>query len=615
VRTGFIALFGLAGAVVLARGGMAHAAQDDPVFLGKPLSQWVADARGPQSAEDRARTIEALALAAEKGEGTVRVRAADTLATFGPAAKTAAPALAKALEDGVTWVRVAARDALCAIGPAAVPVVVETLERGKEPVRVQAALVLRAMGADARDAIPALKKALQDASPAIRSAAADALKEIEGRPDAPPQKSAHDTTPGSITPRATRPIRGKPGDWTQFRGPGRDGLCHETGLLQTWPEGGPKLLWRLNGLGTGFSSVSIVGSRLFTMGDRAGEESAKAQFILAFDLAARKELWATRVGPPHTDGPRCTPTVDGNLLYALGTDGDLVCAEAATGKVRWHKHLAKDFGGKMMSIWKYSESPLVDGDRLVVTPGGKDAALVALDKKTGELLWKCAVPELGEKGKDGAGYSSAVVAEIAGVRQYVQLVGRGVVGIEAATGKFLWGYNRIANTVANIPTPVVRGDHVFVATAYNTGCALLKIIRDGDRFRAEEVYFLGPRAFENHHGGVVLVGDYLYGGSGTNKGEPVCIELPTGRIAWRAKAPAPGSAAVLYADGGVLFRYDRGPVVLLEATPEAFRVKGQFMPPAAKGPAWPHPVIHGGRLYLRHDDLLLCYDVRAERKE
>ena len=603
-------LLGAAAAGCLAAWAAAPQGEaEDPAFLGRPLSTWIADARKAQGEQDRAKTVAALARAAEKGQGTVRVRAADALAALGPAAQAAAPALATVLADDVTWVRVAAREALCAIGPPAVPAVLEAFLKAPEAVRVQAALVFRSMGADAKGAIPALKKALDDPSPRIRSIAAEVLREVEAAMEAPPATAR---PAESTVPLATRPALGKPGEWAQFRGPNRDGLCAETGLLGEWPEGGPKLLWRLEGLGTGFSSVSIAGGRLYTMGDRAAEGGAKGQFVLAFDLASRKELWAARIGPPHTDGPRCTPTVDGEFLYALGTEGDLACLEAATGKLRWQKNLVKDFGGQMMSMWKYSESPLVDGERLIVTPGGKEAALVALDKRSGQLLWKCAVPELGEKGRDGAGYASAVVAEIAGVRQYVQLLGRGVVGVEAATGRFLWGYNRIANPTANIPNPVVRGEHVFVTTAYNTGSALLRIVRDGAAFKAEEVYFLGPRELENHHGGVVLVGDYLYGGSGTNRGEPVCIELPTGRIAWRARPPAPGSAAVLYADGRVLFRYDRGAVVLAEATPEAFRIRGQFTPPTGKGPAWPHPVIHEGKLYLRHDNLLLCYDLRTE---
>lgn len=402
-------------------------------------------------------------------------------------------------------------------------------------------------------------------------------------------------------------------DWPQFRGPHRDGKCEETGLLQEWPEGGPTLLWKLTGLGRGYSTVSIVGGKLYTMGDRKAEGGEEAQFVLAFDLASRKELWATPIGPLHSDGgPRCTPTVDGELLYVVGTDGDLACLETATGKIRWQKSFARDFDGKMMSVWKFSESPLVDGEKLVCTPGGKEATIVALDKKTGEVVWKCAVPEIGDRGRDGAGYTSMVAADIEGTRQYVQILGRGAVGVDAQTGKFLWGYNRIANTVANIPTPLVRENSVFVTTNYRTGSALLKIAKEGDGFKAVEAYFLSFRDFENHHGGVVLVGDSVYGGSGNKSGTPVCLDFMTGKIRWKKKTLSKGSAAVLYADGNLIFRYEDGLVALIGASPDEFRVKGTFKAAVVDGPAWPYPVIHDGKLYLRAHNTLMCYDVKAK---
>ena len=409
------------------------------------------------------------------------------------------------------------------------------------------------------------------------------------------------------------------GDWPQFHGPNRDAKCTETGLLREWPEGGPKLLWQAEGLGKGYSTVSITGGKIFTMGDRTppGESvppaagDAETQFVIALDLNTRNELWATPIGPPHNDGPRCTPTVDGDLLYAIGTSGDLACLETATGKVRWRKNFGDDFGGKMMSGWKFSESPLVDGEKLVCTPGGEDATFVALDKRTGELIWKSALPSIGQRGKDGAGYSSMIAAEIDGVRQYIQILGRGAVGIDAKTGKFLWSYNRVANRVANIPTPVVRGNHVFVTTSYKTGSALLKLTRNGDAFDAEEIYFLGPREFENHHGGVVLIGEHIYGGDGQNNGTPVCLEFMTGKICWKPKAPGSGSAAVLYSDGHLYFRYQNGLMALIEATPEEFRLKGTFRTAVKLGNSWPHPVIHQRKLYLRDQDVLMCYDVRA----
>jgi outer membrane protein assembly factor BamB len=538
----------------------------------------------------------------------VRVAAADALGAMGTAAKAAVPDLVRGLADEDFWTGSAVADALSAVGEPAVPALIEVVENGQGTARLRAMIALGGIGPTAKAASPALRKALQDKTPRIRDVAAQALEAVEGGVEKGrgPQSAARITSRAAVLP-SFEP--GGPGDWPQFHGPRRDALCSETGLLTKWPAGGPRLLWTWKGAGRGYSSVSIVQGKLYTMGDRADGDS-ESQFVLALDLATHKETWAARVGPPHADGPRCTPTVDGDLLYALGTDGDLVCLETATGKERWRKSFVKDFGGEMMSMWKFSESPLVDGDRLVCTPGGKDASLVALNKKTGEVIWKSRLPDLGTKGKDGAGYSSAVVAEFDGVRQYVQVVGRGAVGVAADTGKFLWGYNRIANDVANIPTPIVRGNYVFVTTSYNTGAALLKISRKGEGFVAEEVYYLDPSRFENHHGGVILVGDYLYGGHGANRGQPVCIHLPTGEIAWKAKQPFPGSAAVLYADRHVIFRYDRGDVALVEATPQEFRVRASFKPVTSDGPAWAHPVIHDRKLYLRHASLLACYDLR-----
>jgi len=402
-------------------------------------------------------------------------------------------------------------------------------------------------------------------------------------------------------------------DWPQFRGPDRDGKCAETGLLKEWPKGGPKLLWKVSGLGRGFSDIAIVGGKFYTMGDRTPSGEDEGQFVLAFDLQSRKELWATRIGPPYAEsggGPRCTPTVDGELLYVVGTEGDLACLDAASGKIVWKKSFAKDFGGKMMSMWKYSESPLVDGEKLVCTPGGKQAMMVALDKKTGQLIWQCAVPPLGNRGKDGAGYASMIAAELDGVRQYVQTIGRGVIGVDAQTGKFLWGYNKIANNVANIPTSLARDGNVFVTTSYETGSALLKPAHGSDTWDAKEVYFLKYRDFENHHGGIVLVGDYVYGGSGRNSGALVCLDFKTGKIAWRQKPVGKGSAALLYADGHLIFRYEDGTMALVEANPKEFKLKGTFKTALVNGKSWPYPVIHDGKLYLRDQDDLMCYDIR-----
>ncbi len=406
-------------------------------------------------------------------------------------------------------------------------------------------------------------------------------------------------------------------DWPCFRGPKQNAICAETGLLKEWPVGGPKLLWKMDGTGKGYSSVSIAGQRLFTMGDLPvpNEDDLRRkpvdrQFVIAVNLETREIAWKTEIGPPHKDGSRCTPTIDERRAFALGTAGDIICVATDTGETVWSGNLEKDFGGKMMSGWRWSESPLIDGEKVLFTPGVKSAAIVALNKRTGELIWKTEMPDLGPKGKDGAGYSSMLVSEGCGVRQYVQLLGRGVVGVDAHTGKFLWGYNRVANGVANITTPVVSGDYVFASTQYSTGSACLKLEHKGDDITAEEMYWLSDKEFQNHHGGVILVGGHLYGGTNKNGGPPTCIELKSGKILWQEKAPARGSAAYLYADGRFIVRYDSGLVTLVEATPAGHRIVSRFTPEKPDGPAWPHPVINAGKLYLRHNDLLMCYDVK-----
>jgi len=408
-------------------------------------------------------------------------------------------------------------------------------------------------------------------------------------------------------------------DWPQWRGPGRDGKSPETGLLQSWPEGGPPLAWKATGLGAGFSSVAVAGERIYTLGDYGD-----AQYAIALARDGGGLVWKTPIGPAWNDeflGPRSTPTVDGDRVYVLGTEGELHCLEAATGVKVWSRSLTKEFGGKMMSIkgtdWKFSESPLVDGDRVIVTPGAKDAALAALDKRTGKETWRTALPaQLGERGADGAAYSSIVISKGAGVKQYVQLLGRGAVGVDAESGRFLWGYNRIANDVANIPTPLVDGDRVFVSTGYGTGAALLELRKTEGGVAATEVYFLDPDTMQNHHGGMILHGGHVYSGTAHNKGLPLAVELATGKVAWGpVRNAGTGSAAVAYGDGRLYLRYQNGLVLLVEATPEAYREHGSITLADVTHPSWPHPVISGGRLYLREQDALYCYDIARPAPE
>ncbi|HQU45263.1 MAG TPA: PQQ-like beta-propeller repeat protein [Pirellulales bacterium] len=396
-------------------------------------------------------------------------------------------------------------------------------------------------------------------------------------------------------------------EWPQWRGPNRDGISPETDLLDKWPKDGPPLVWKATGLGDGYSSVSVVDGKIYTLGRKDGKEQ-----IVALDGADGQILWRAPTG--GRDSPNGTPTVEGGRVYAVGHQGDLICADVADGRVLWQKNFGRDFGGKMMSGWGFSESPLVDGDRLLCTPGANDAMIVALDKQSGGTIWKAAMPgNVGPRGKDGAAYSSIVVSNGAGVKQYVQLIGRGVIGVRADDGEMLWGYNAIANDTANIPTPIVHGDYVFCSSGYGTGAALLKLEKQGDGVRADEKYFLKPNVMQNHHGGMVLVGDFVYCGNGHNQGFPLCVNRRTGEVAWQpGRGPGQESAAIAYADGNLYFRYQNGVMALIEASPKSYKLRSKFELPGTGQPSWPHPVIAEGRLYLRDQDQLLVYDIRRK---
>ncbi len=397
-------------------------------------------------------------------------------------------------------------------------------------------------------------------------------------------------------------------DWPQWRGPHRDGVSQENGLLQKWGAKGPPLAWKTDGLGSGYASVVVADGKIFTMGKR------KNVYLIARDGQDGHELWATQVGGNGGDDPSSTPTVDGDRVYAIGPAGDLICAQAADGKELWHKSFTRDFGGSVPT-WKFCESPLIDGDKLICTPCGDDATVVALDKMNGNTIWKCTVP--GGAG-NGSGYSSIVISEAAGVRQYVQLLGQGTgcIGVAAQDGKLLWKYPRVGNGTATIPTPIVHDDYVFCSSGYGTGSALLKLSRSGDGVKAEEVYFLAGNVFQNHHGGLVLVGDYVYGGHGHGEGFPTCVELKTGKIKWGGKlrGPGSGSAAVVYADKQLYFRYQDGLMALIQASPKGFKLDGKFKIPHVPDAreSWTHPVVLDGKLYLREQSQLFVYNVAAK---
>ena len=398
------------------------------------------------------------------------------------------------------------------------------------------------------------------------------------------------------------------GDWPQWRGPNRDGISTEKGLLKQWPAGGPALVWTATGLGVGYSGLTMAGNRIYTVGDSAGGNN-----VIALNRADGKILWTAKLGKPGAPGwggfagPRSSVTIDGDHVYALGQYGELACLSAADGKEIWRKNLVSDLGGSLME-WGFSESPLVDGDLVLVTPGGEQGTLAALDKKTGEVRWRST------EWKDGAHYSSIIIANLCGMRQYVQLTDKSVAGVSPADGKLLWKAARKGAT-AVIPTPIAADDHVYVTSGYGAGCNVFKISKDGDSFKAEQVY--ANKVMVNHHGGAVKIGDNVYGHS-DGKGW-TCQNFKTGEAVWQEKEKLK-KGSIAFADGLLFCREEadkkksvKCTIALLEATPGGYKELGRFdQPNRSDMNSWTHPVIAGGKLYIRDQDVLLCYDVQAK---
>lgn len=398
------------------------------------------------------------------------------------------------------------------------------------------------------------------------------------------------------------------GQWRQWRGPNRDGISTERGLLKTWPEQGPAVDYQVKGLGKGMASVAIADGKIVTMGNKDGNTR-----VVCLDQGNGQLSWQTPFTPAKGD-PNCSPTIDveARLVFALSNDGELVCCKLDSGDTVWKKSFTKDFGGKIESSWGYSESPLVDGDLLLCTPGASDAMVAALNKKTGEVIWKGMAPQGKLRGNDGAGYASVVISNAAGVKQYVQLVGHGVVSYSAATGELLWNYDRIANTTANIPTPIVKDNFVFCSSGYDDGgTALLEISKKGKQWNAKEIYYKTSKELQNHHGGMIMVGDHVYMGHGHNNGFPACVEWKTGKNLWnKARGAGSGSAAVVAADGKLYFRYQDSTMALIDLKPGKYNLVSKFKLPTHNGESWPHPVIAGGQLFIRDQDELFAFRIK-----
>ena len=384
-----------------------------------------------------------------------------------------------------------------------------------------------------------------------------------------------------------------PDAWHQWRGPNRDGHSAETGLLREWPQAGPRRLWQARGAGTGYSSLSASHGRVYTMGARDGIE-----YVMAFDAATGQKLWETpngnRFRNEQGDGPRGTPTVDGNRVYAFGGSGELSALDADTGSKAWSVNVVRTFGG-IVPYWGYSESPLIVGDRIVLNAGGRRASIVAINKADGKTLW--------QNHGDEAGYSSPVLLRTGSLQQVVFFTGERALAVDPRDGRLLWSYDRASNNTANIATPVVRGNRVFFSSDYGTGGGMVAVKAAGNIAAAEEVYF--TREMRNHHSSSVLVGDILYGFSSSIL---TALNFDTCQMAWRDRSVGKGS--LIHADGMLYLYSERGVVGLAEANPTAYRERGRFTLETGNSPTWAHPIITNGKLILRDQDNIYAYDVR-----
>jgi outer membrane protein assembly factor BamB len=432
-------------------------------------------------------------------------------------------------------------------------------------------------------------------------------------------------------------------DWPQWRGPSRDGKSADTGLLKEWPKDGPPLAWKIDTLGGGYSAPSVAAGRVFGMSNRGDKE-----VVWALSEKDGSEIWVTPLGPAFSqqpsqgkEGPACTPTVDGERLYVEGLAGNVACLQVQDGKILWQRSLTEDFGGRR-PMWSYRESPLVDGDNVIVTPGGADALLAALNKLTGATVWKAGMPDSpagasgapgdsgggsggpgragrgrgGPGGGAGAAYASPLVVDFEGQRQYVQLTASALVGVAASDGKSLWRYDKPANRMGiNCSMPLYHEGMVFASSAYGAGGGLVKLRKDADgAVKAEEVY--ATTDMQNHHGGMILLNGYLYGATGGNEGGALaCLEFKTGKVMWdqRATAGRRAKGSLALADGLLYYRMEDGTMCLIEPDPKQYTERSRFrQPDRTRLPAWSHPVVANGKLYVRDQDALFCYDVKAK---
>ncbi|MEM6916177.1 MAG: PQQ-binding-like beta-propeller repeat protein [Verrucomicrobiota bacterium] len=402
------------------------------------------------------------------------------------------------------------------------------------------------------------------------------------------------------------------GEWPNFRGPNFDGISTDTGLLDSWPEEGPEKLWVYEDAGMGYSGVAISGGKLFTIGTRGDELT-----VVCVDISNGEEVWATEIGTDDQQGynagwghgPRATPTVSDGHVYVLGPKGTLACLSVEEGKPVWDKDLVKDFGGNAGG-WGYSESPFVDGDKVVIGPGGSSSPVVALDKTSGSTIWSASGFDVG---KEKAEYANIVPLQLNEKLQYLRLFSNQLVSLDSESGDVLWmtGWPG-EDTPAVIPTPIADGNEVLIASGYGVGSKLVSIDSSN---QPSDVW--QEKTLKIKHGGMIKFGDHVYGSS---EGEGlVCLDWKTGELAWNEKGQFFGSTdSVAIADGMIYVLNDSsGTLSLVEASPDGFEQKGQFTidPQSSqrnpKGKVWTYPVVTGGKLYLRDQEYIIAYDVSA----
>ena len=389
--------------------------------------------------------------------------------------------------------------------------------------------------------------------------------------------------------------------WPRFHGPKGDNLSAETGLLKKWPPQGPRLLWTVEGLGFGYSSVSISQATIYTAGN-IDERTAITALDLDGKIRWRFNECKAYIG--HMLGTRATPTIDGDRLYHKTPLGDVVCLNAKTGEKIWGLNILEEFGSENIT-WALAESLLVDGDRVICCLGGPDTAVVALDKMTGKTVWKSASAD-----GDLASYSSPIVVEHGGLRMILAMTAKALIGVNADTGKLLFRFPHETTHDANVATPIFHDGQVFISSGYGTtGSVLVKLTVRGSNVTAEKVW--GSRELDNHHGGVILVDGYLYGASHRfNKAKWICLDWKTGEMKYAEKGVGKGSAT--YAEGMLYTLSSRHIMGLVKATPDGHELSGKFeIPDLGKSTSRSHPVICGGRLYIRHNVYLYAYDVKA----